>query len=311
LLLVADVNHTVSKSAASICHQIEEAFEAEGFSSECSKRISSSLRAARGLSVQHDPAFALNVASLESYLGEEGHTESDWEGFSEVWQRPYKARFLQSVMARILAAKAEGGGGVCNVCSVGFGTGHTALLLLTTGDSSSSVAVHVYSFDRATARSAIPAQDYLDIRYPEKNFLFLGDPPLAIARFKSAFPEIRCDLLLVDPNGMQPLLGNATAQALRSLSSLAAQDGLLTLVSTHPRISPNQGERHSPEQPGGGPPPPLPPGEVWKQAEAAGWIAWEGTLLQALERPDGDALLYGKFTLSGLTPTNKLPVESH
>jgi len=303
LILVADVDHTVNKSARSICNQILSAFESGSFSSECPGRISAALRAARGLSVQHDIAFASGVASLESYLGEEGHGDSDWSGFSEVWQRPYKAQFLQGAVARALTAKSKV---TINVCSVGFGSGHTALLLLTAGEALGG-EVRVYSFDRATARSAIPAQDFLDIRYPERNFLFLGDPPLAMSRFKFAFPDTLCDILLVDPNGLQPLMGNASAQALRSLATLAAPDSLLVLVTTNPRVIPSNNDAHAGDEAPVSPPS-LPPSEVWAQAEAAGWIDWEGTLLQAIERPHGDSLLYGKFSSQGPTP-GLLPVE--
>ena len=35
--------------------------------------------------------------------------------------------------------------------------------------------------------------------------------------------------------------------------------------------------------------------KAWAEAEAAGSIAWEGTLLESVDRPAGDALVYGRF----------------
>ncbi len=38
-------------------------------------------------------------------------------------------------------------------------------------------------------------------------------------------------------------------------------------------------------------------GRAWRDASAAGIVAWEGTLLESQARPDGDALVYGRFIL--------------
>jgi hypothetical protein len=328
---VAEAGHGVARSARSLCAQVGAAFELEGHltPAQCAAGVARSLRAARGLAAQHEPAVAAGVGALESYLGEEGHAEEDWAGSSGTWLHPYKARFLRSLVARAVAAAAAGGSAgqqppgeapEVNVCSVGFGVGHSALIALTAADA----GVRVFSFDRATGRAAVPAQDFLDVRFPERHMLFLGDPPAALARFVVAFPFTKCAVLLVEPNALQPLLGNATAAALRGLAPLAAADHALVLLT-----------------PLALPPPPLPlsaqaatrrraaeaaaaaaagnvsaaaaapPGEAWAQAEAAGWLRWEGTLLAAPEAPEGDRVLYGAFAAGAEEAMQgaRLPIE--
>jgi hypothetical protein len=308
LLLVADSGHGVNRSARSICAQMGAAFALEGHLAlaECQAGVGGSLRAARGLAAQHDPDVAAGVGALESYLGEEGHADGDWEGTSGAWRHPYKARFLRSLVARAAAAGAE-----VNVCAVGFGTGHSALVALT----GAPLGVRVFSFDRATGRAAIPAQDFLDARFPERNMLFLGDPQLALQRFLAAFPLTRCAVLLVEPNALQPLLGNATAQALRGLQALAAQDHALVLMTPlalppPPRRSraPAAAAAAAAAAPSPAPPP---PGEAWAQAASAGWIHWEGTLLASPEHPEGDRLYYGAFAQGAEAAMRgaRLPVE--
>ena len=334
LLLVADAGHSANRSAHSICAQIGAAFLTEGLlaPAACRARIAASVRAARGLAAQHAPSVAAGVAAMESYLGEEGHADGDWEGANGAWLHPYKARFLHAALAR-----APRG---ANACAVGFGTGHTALVLLAGATAAAEAAdgsggggggggggsgggVRVFSFDRATGRAAIPAQDFLEARYPDRNMLFLGDPPLAMQRFLSAFPATKCALLLVDPNALQPLLGNATAQALRALAALAAPAH--TLVLTSPLALPLPADRKRRQQQqqqqqqriGEAPdaaaaaPAGAPPGEAWEQAHAAGWLAWEGTLLAAPEQPQGDRLYYGAFAPDALDVMRRtrLPVE--
>jgi hypothetical protein len=332
LLLVAEAGHGVARSARSLCAQVGTAFELEGHltPAQCAAGVARSLRAARGLAAQHEPAVAAGVGALESYLGEEGHAEEDWAGSSGAWLHPYKARFLRSLVARAAAAAAaaaaSAGAGAeaaaeVNVCSVGFGAGHSALIALT----GAGAGVRVFSFDRATGRAAVPAQDFLDARFPERHMLFLGDPPVALARFLMAFPFTKCAVLLLEPNALQPLLGNATAAALRGLQALAAPDHALVLLT-----------------PQALPPPPLPlsaqaatrrraaaaaaaaaaggnasaaaaapPGAAWEQAEAAGWLHWEGTLLAAPEAPEGDRLLYGAFAAGAAAAMQgaRLPIE--
>jgi hypothetical protein len=333
LLLVAEAGHGVARSARSLCAQVGAAFQLEGHltPAQCTAGVAHSLRAARGLAAQHEPAVAAGVGALESYLGEEGLAEEDWAGASGMWTHPYKARFLRALVARAAAAaEAElagaqagagsggggGGGGEAevNVCSVGFGSGHSALIALT----GAAPGVRVFSFDRATGRAAIPAQDFLDARFPERNMLFLGDPPAALERFLVAFPATKCAVLLVEPNALQPLLGNATAQALRGLQALAAPDHVLVLVSPlalpPPPLPPSaRAPQHSRRAAaaaaaaaGGA----APPGVAWEQAEAAGWVHWEGTLLAAPEAPEGDRVLYGAFTLGAAEAMRaRLPIE--
>jgi hypothetical protein len=204
---------------------------------------------------------------------------------------------------------------------VGFGAGHTALLLLTAGAPPGGGAsrLRVLSFDKAVNRAAVPASDFLDVRFPERSALFLGEPAAALERFRVAFPDMRCSLLVLDPHPQQPLSGNATAQVLRALRPLAAPGHVLVLAGAREAAAPvGEGGPEAaaaaaaaarPGQPprgaahGAGPT----PGAVWRQAADAGWLSWEGTLLEASAAPDGDSLLYGELRVDA--PWERLPVE--
>jgi hypothetical protein len=299
LIFLADTGHGVNRSAISLCAQVEEAFE-EGAvnSAQCSLLAHEAIRTARGLVVQHDAAFAGAVMALESYLGEEGYVARDWDGTDETWRRPYRARFLANLVARAINAPARPNGPagshtsfaparVRNVCVVGFGgAGHTTLAILVAGGGGTADGaaskVRVFAFDRATGRAAVPANDYIDAHFADRSFVFLGDPPLAMARFKAAFPDTLCDVLLLEPHAMQRLDGNATAQALRALATLAAPDHVLAMMGA----AGARGQATSA---------PVTPGSVWTQAASIGWVRWEGTLLESPDAVDGDAILYGAF----------------
>jgi hypothetical protein len=298
LLFLADTGHDVNLSASAFCAQVEEVFDAGAFAgARCRETARGAVRAARGVAVQHAPSLSAAVVAMESFLGEEGYAARDWAGMDGAWSRPYRARFLADLVARVLDAPppaAPAGGGaapfaparVRNVCSVGFGTGHTALALLTAGVSSEGGAaiansrVRVFSFDRATGRAAVPANDYLDARFPDRNFLFLGDPPAAMGRFRAAFPDTRCDVALVEPNALQPLAGGATTAALRALAPLAAPGHVLVLVGG---AGAGAGDADAPAR-------------AWRDAAEGGELDWEGTVLESPDAPDGEAIRYGAFS---------------
>jgi hypothetical protein len=278
---------------------VEEAFVEGGIDTAVCKSLAhEAVRSARGLAVQHDAAFSDAVTSLESYLGEEGYSSRDWEGTDETWRRPYRARFLASLVARVAAAPPArppaaapvsfAPARVRNVCAIGFGgAGHTTLAILIAGggggaDGAAS-KVRVFAFDRATVRSAVPANDYFDVHFPDRSFIFLGDPPMAVARFRAAFPDTLCDVLLLEPHSAQRLEGNATAQALRALATVAAADHVLVLLGARSGAAAAAAATA------------VAPGAVWAQAAAAGWLRWEGTLLESPDAPEGDAVVYGAF----------------
>lgn len=303
LLFLADTGHDVNLSASAFCAQVEEVFDAGAFAgARCRETARGAVRAARGVAAQHAPSLSAAVVAMESFLGEEGYASRDWAGMDGAWSRPYRARFLADIVSRVLDAPlpaAPAGGGaasfaparVRNVCSVGFGTGHTALTLLTAGVSEgggissggaaiANSRVRVFSFDRATGRAAVPANDYLDARFPDRNFLFLGDPPAAMERFRAAFPDTRCDVALVEPNALQPLAAGATTAALRALAPLAAPGHVLVLIGGA----------------GAGPDDAEAPVRAWRDAADNGWLDWEGTILESPDAPDGEAIRYGAFS---------------
>ncbi len=325
LLLVADGGHSAARSSSSICGLMADAFSAGTLNvSHCRFSVASSVRVARGHALQHGEDAASAVLALESYLGEEGHSEMEWAGAAGSWDHPYRSRFLQGVAAR-LAAGGGGGGALPNACVVGFGAGHTALLLLTAGAAGgggNGSRLRVMSFDKATNRAAVPSSDFLDVRFPERSALFLGEPSAALERFRVAFPDMRCSLLVLDPHPQQPLSGNATAQVLRALRGVAAPGHVLVLAGGRTEGAAPGGSggggavaaaaAERPGQPlrGAAAPPPaaLTPGDVWRQAADAGWLHWEGTLLEAASAPDGDSLLYGELIVDA--PWERLPVEA-
>jgi hypothetical protein len=321
LLLVADSGHGAARSASSICGLMADAFSAGALNaSHCRASVASSVRAARGHALQHGEGAAAAVLALESYLGEEGHSATEWVGAAGSWDHPYRSRFLQGAAARLAGARAPGApGALPNACVVGFGAGHTAALLLAAGGGESgggdgASRLRVLSFDKATNRAAVPASDFLDVRFPEKSALFLGEPSAALERFRVAFPDMRCSLLVLDPHPQQPLAGNATAQVLRALRAVAAPGHVLVLAGGRAEAAPGEAAgAGAAARPGAPLPPPaaaapVAPGAVWRQAAEAGWISWEGTLLEAPLAADGDSLLYGELSL-GDAPWEKLPVE--
>ena len=289
----------------------------------CHAAVRASVRAARGRALQHGADAAAAVLALESYLGEEGHAEADWEGAAGSWERPYRARFLRDLVSRAVASGGEEP--LPNVCVLGFGAGHTATLLLTAagapqggGETVGGVPsrVRVLSFDKATNRAAVPASDFLDVRFPDRSALFLGEPSAALERFRVAFPGMLCSVLLLEPHPQQPLLGNATAQALRALRRVAAPGHVLVLAGGREQAAAGSGGGAAGaaavvQQQAGSPAAPGPaavnasallPGAVWRQAEAAGWLSWEGTLLETAgegTEGSGDSVLYGALQLDG------------
>jgi len=333
MIFLADAGDSANFSSRSICEQVEGAFLTGDFGgAPCHAKVGSAVRAARGLAVQHEARFAGSVAAMESYLGEEGYAQWDWGGVGGLWQRPYKARFLQALAASLLSGSSAGGAAaapVRNVCSVGFSSGHSTLLLHTAGTAYAGSAggpapsaplqslLRVFSFDRATGRASVPVHDFLDDRFPEGTMLFLGDPPAAMGRFQAAFPDSKCQLLLLEPHDLQPLSGNASAQALRSLQQLAAEEHVLVLLSGRLRSAPpaaaaasSAGSSSSRKKGDAAADAPT-PGAVWSQAAEAGWLAWEGTLLESPDAAEGDSVLYGSFSpgAAELMKRSKLPVE--
>lgn len=107
-----------------------------------------------------DCSYAAAVHAMHEKLSQDGYMSREFE-VANVWARPYRAAALRRLIAGFGGGSGESS--LRTVCEVGFGAGHSSLLFLT-----AAPLARVHAFDASLARYTLPAQDYLDDRYPER-----------------------------------------------------------------------------------------------------------------------------------------------
>lgn len=252
----------MERTRDSICGQIEAAFNAASYAGACRSDISAHIRPARGLALLHPAPYFDAVVSLETALSENGYYVREFE-VPTLTARPLKAAALARMLRGDDAVPAPAP--ARTYCEVGFGAGHSALLALTTAPGS-----RVFSFDHGLARHTVPAHDFLDARFPDRLFLFLGDSAVTVPTLPAYYPGTTCDVVYLDGSYTY----NATRTDLANLRALASPDHVVALAG------------------GGAGTESL---AAWADFEAEGGLLWEGTVLEAPDRPDADALVYGHF----------------
>lgn len=133
------------------------------------------------------------MTELEETLAGKGHKAEDFDA-PTLYSKPYRAQFL----SRLAGGLAGGGASPRVVCETGFGAGHSALFWIALSVGPGAVLPHpiaVHSFDHGLAKYSIPAHDFVDERWPENLYLYLGecgDASQPVSRAK------RCDARFTD-----------------------------------------------------------------------------------------------------------------
>lgn len=104
------------------------------------------------------------------------------------------------------------------ICETGFNAGHSALRFLAQSKAT------VYEFDLCEHPYSQPAAAYLDGKYPGRLHLTCGDSRTTLPAFRASYPDIRCDLIIVDG-------GHSFEVATSDLSNLAKMASENALVS--------------------------------------------------------------------------------
>ena len=219
---------------------------------------------------------------MEEALAGQGHKASEFEQPS-LYQKPYRAHFL----TRLATGMAAAGNAPKTVCETGFGAGHSALLWISLSTGAAKVLPHpiaIHTFDHGLAKYTIPAHDYIDERWPEALYLYLGDSYVTVPQMGDYYPDTRCDVIYVDGS---PTFDTVAAD-IRNFKAHAASGAVVVLA----------GARHNSEAL-----------RAWAEAAgpavtsataggkpSGGLLVWEGTMLEVQADPAGsDALVYGRY----------------
>jgi len=80
-----------------------------------------------------------------------------------------------------------------NVMEIGFNGGHSAQLFLETNKT-----LNLLSFDLGMYDYVLPAKKYIDILYPNRHTLILGDSTITVPKFISENQNIKFDVIFID-----------------------------------------------------------------------------------------------------------------
>lgn len=251
VIFVAEEGHSVRSTRSNICKQVAIKFELplnDPFN--CAVDVSNAVREARGLAMQHPAVYSDAIRSLESGLLDSGiHAHNLPQ--TNVYNQPTVASFL-----RMRIKDLSGGSNSLSplsACEVGFGAGHSALLFLVETIEQNPPGL-VYSFEVLDALFTVPAHDLVDLAFPDRLKLLLGDGPDVISQLPHYYPEARCNILILSGTSTY----NDTMAQISFFSPLVAENHLLILPFTN-NLDSN------------------PAFQAWKDAEAQGSLEWEGT----------------------------------
>ena len=120
---------------------------------------------------------------LDNYLKSKNIIYSrDYEGYSQQCE-------LQVMLLKHLVSKPT----IKRVLEIGFNAGHSSEIFLSTNPN-----VDVTSFDIGRVNAVSVAKEYMDLTYPGRHTLILGDSTQTIKEYKNANPEATFDLIFID-----------------------------------------------------------------------------------------------------------------
>ena len=227
-----------------------------------------------------DCSYATLITSMEEALAGQGHKATEFEQ-PTLFQKPYRSHFLTRV-ARSLAAA---GSPPRTVCETGFGAGHSSMLWISLSMGDAKVLphpIHIHTFDHGLSKYSIPAHDYIDERWPDNLYLYLGDSYVTVPQMADYYPEARCDVVYIDGS----LTYDTVSADLRNFRDRAAPGAVVALAGA------KQGTEAL---------------RAWTEAsgptmtrtdgkQAGGLLVWEGTVLEVQQQPEtSDALVYGRY----------------
>lgn len=257
LMFVADKGHSPDEAVGNICTGIRTTFNSTAYDSICHQEISTLIRKRRGLAYQHDASFMGAVQLMEEKLANGGVFAHQFD--NNVFAKPFRADFLLKL------ARANP---IPNVyCETGMGAGHSSLLML-----NELPHVRVHSFDSGTSAFSVAVHDYLDEKFPERIFLYLGESAQTVPRMFDFFPSAPCDVVYID--------GSPSYEAVRA--DLMNFRRLVQATPNNVVVLPNAADGTDALR-------------AWTDLVSEGFIRWDGTVYESPSLASSDALVYGTY----------------
>jgi hypothetical protein len=255
VIFVAEEGHSVRATRNVICKQVANQFDLPLDGQEkCAIEVTNAVRRARGLAMQHPSYYSDAVRSLEGALLDSGIYSHNLPRTS-VYHEPTLASFIRMRIKELSEEKSSGelnSLSPITACEVGFGAGHSSLLFLSETSSLNPSGI-VFSFEVIDASFTVPAHDLVDIAFPNRLRLLLGDGPDVISQLPHYYPDARCNILLLSENSTY----NDTLAHFNQFAPLVAKNHIVILPSAN--IKDNESFR------------------AWKDAENQGVLEWEGS----------------------------------
>ena len=87
-----------------------------------------------------------------------------------------------------------------NVMEIGFNAGHSAELMLENNKS-----LKLTSFDLGQYDYVLPGKEYINMTYPDRHKLYLGDSTLTVPAFTKQYPDAKFDVIFIDGGHLYPI----------------------------------------------------------------------------------------------------------
>jgi len=87
-----------------------------------------------------------------------------------------------------------------NVMEIGFNAGHSAELMLENNKS-----LKLTSFDLGQYDYVLPGKEYINMTYPGRHALYLGDSTMTVPAFTRQYPDTKFDVIFIDGGHLYPI----------------------------------------------------------------------------------------------------------